>query len=104
MQIEQVADAETCDVVLFRLDQAETAFFQISDQLANLSRHPRQFSIFREQVFQIGLGEISGETLFAEDVGNGLGFALLEVEDFFFDGAGCDQFVGIDCACLTDSM
>ena len=33
-----------------------------------------------------------------------MGFAHLEVEDFFFDGAGGDEFVGVDGSRLTDAV
>lgn len=64
----------------------------------------RNALVFREQIFQIGLREILREALFAENVGNGLGFALLEVPDFFFDGAGSDQAVGVHRLGLADTM
>src|SRR6266568_3755986 len=57
-------------------------------------------SILGEQVFQVGLGEAAGEAFFAEDVGDGLGFALLQFPDLFFDSSRGDQTVGVDRSSL----
>src|SRR5256885_17071982 len=61
-------------------------------------------SIFRKQIFEINLGEAAGEAFFAEDVGDGLRFALLEVPNFFFDGAGRDEPIGGDVLRLADAV
>src|SRR6266487_2676634 len=60
--------------------------------------------IFREEVFEVGLGEALGEAFFAEDIGDGLGFALLQFPNLFLDGAGGDEAVGVDRAGLADAM
>src|SRR5260221_4267681 len=65
---------------------------------------PLRRLILAEQVFQVGLGKAAGEAFFAEHVGDGLGFALLQFPNFFLDGAGGDQPVGVDRAGLADAM
>ena len=61
-------------------------------------------SVLGEEVFEVGLGEAAGEAFLAEDVRDGLGFALLQVPDFLLDGAGGDEAVGVDGAGLADAM
>ena len=41
--------------------------------------------ILRKQIFQIRLGQAAGEAFFAEDVGDGLRFALLQFPNLFLD-------------------
>lgn len=60
--------------------------------------------IFREQIFEVRLAQVSREAFFTQNVRNGLRLSLLQVEDFFFNGARCNQLVGIDRAGLADSM
>ena len=45
-----------------------------------------------------------GEAFLAQNVGDGLGLALLKFPDFFLDGARGDKAVGIDGAGLTNTM
>src|SRR5439155_8995741 len=65
---------------------------------------PMGFSLLREQVFQIVLGQAARETFLAQHVADGLGLALLEFPDFFLDGSRADESVGIDGAGLADAM
>ena len=52
--------------------------------------------LFGEEVFEVGLGETLGKTFFAEDVGDGLRFALLQFPDFLLHGSRGDEAIGID--------
>src|ERR1039458_3774786 len=55
-----------------------------------------EYSILREQILQIRLGQAAREAFLAEHVGNRLRFALLQLPELLFHGAGRDQAVGID--------
>jgi hypothetical protein len=43
--------------------------------------------IFGKQIVQIRFGQTAGEAFFAQDVGDGLSFALLQLPDFLFHRA-----------------
>jgi len=43
------------------------------------------YLFFGEQVFEICFREAAGEAFLAQDIGDGLGFALLEFPNFFLD-------------------
>ena len=60
--------------------------------------------IFREKIFQIDLRKVPGKSLFAKHVGNGLRFALLQIPNFFFNGAGRNQAIRIHGAGLPNAM
>jgi hypothetical protein len=60
--------------------------------------------IFRKQIFQIRRRQAAGKSFFTEDIGNGLRLALLQFPDFFLDGAGRDQAVGIHGLRLANTM
>lgn len=62
------------------------------------------FSVLREEVFEIGRGQVFGKALFAQDIADGLGFSLLEFPDLFFHRAGRDQTIGVHRLGLADSM
>src|SRR5208282_6322428 len=61
-------------------------------------------SIFREQIIQIRGGEAAGKAFLAQHVGNRLRLALLQFPDFFLDGAGRDEAVGVHGLRLADAM
>ena len=65
---------------------------------------PALRSIFREQVFEVVFGETLSEAFFAQYVGDGLSFALLEFPDFFFHRAWGNEAVSMDRSCLTDAV
>ena len=67
-------------------------------------RAPLTSLFFAEEEFQIGFGEALGEAFLAEDVRDGLAFALLEVPDFFLNRSGGDKFVGVDGFGLADTV
>src|SRR5262249_22578263 len=60
--------------------------------------------IFRKEVFQVRLGQIPGEPFLAEHIDDGLGFALLQLPDFFFDRSRGDQTIGVHRSRLADAM
>jgi hypothetical protein len=60
--------------------------------------------LFREQIFQIRRRKAAGETFLAQHVGNGLRLVLLQFPDFFLNGSGCNQPVGVDGLRLADTV
>jgi hypothetical protein len=61
-------------------------------------------SILRKEILQIGSREVAGEALFAQNVGDGLGLALLQFPDFFLHRPRRDQPIGVDRQGLADAV
>ena len=65
---------------------------------------PALRSIFREQVFEVVFGETLSEALLAEDVRDGLGFALLQFPNLFFHRARGNEAISVNCSRLADAV
>ncbi len=58
-----------------------------------------------KEVAEVGEGEFRGGVVAGfEDIGEEGAFLSLEGQDFFFDGAGADEFVARDGAALADAV
>lgn len=60
--------------------------------------------ILREQIFQIRRRQAAGKAFLAEDVGDGLRFALLQFPNLFFDSARRDEPIGVHGLGLANAM
>src|SRR5690242_14170571 len=64
-----------------------------------------RLSVHREQLFQVGLGELLGAAgVLAEDRGDELTLLVLEQQDLLLDRAGSDEPVGGDHLRLPDAV
>ena len=73
-------------------------------QIGAYPLRPLPASILREQIFQIRRREDAGKAFLAQHVGDGLCLALLQFPDFFLDGAGRDEAIGVHRLRLADAV
>ena len=61
-------------------------------------------SVLGKKVVQVFARKVAGKSLFAQNVRDGLGLALLQLPNLLLDRAGSDQAIGVDGVRLADAM